>query len=356
MESSTGGAGTFSGQVSPHSKNIAAAIPGLLLCAAIVLPAYELSRYSASLDTLALSLILGMIIRNVIGPLAMMKPGVRLVSIIFVPAGIILYGTRLNFSTFAKLPTVTLTVVTICVLLFYATILLAVRRFGIDSRTGLLIASGTAICGASAIAVLSPVVGARSRETSMALIVTTTAGLIGAFIYPLVADTFSMSQLSYGIFCGSTLQQMGIVKLASSHLGDATVALAIPVKMVRIALLAPITVLLAATSVLKTGTGSNSSRSDAIYACKRCWFLPVFVAVAFIFSFYDPATAYRHGIEPVAMTFMGMALASIGLSVDFETIKSGGSKPLAVGLLGWGLVALIFLVALVPLLTWGGMT
>jgi uncharacterized integral membrane protein (TIGR00698 family) len=355
MGSTIGAVGTIANRKSTPREYLNEVAPGMILCLAIVMPAYELSRYSPSLDALALSLIMGMVLRNVLGPSDLVTPGTRLASAVFIPAGILLYGTRLDFMIFANLSVFTSLVVLIGVVMFYAVILLGMRKFGVDRRTGLLIASGTAICGASAIAVLSPVVGARSRETSMALIVITTAGLTGALLYPLIADAFSMSQLSYGIFCGSTLQQTGIVQLASSHLGEAAVALAVPVKMVRIAMLAPITLLLAATSALKPYTEQHGPNAKTLtYALKRAWFLPLFVAVAVVFSFFGPASVLKPDLEPVATIFLSIALAGIGLSVDFSSIKEGGSKPLLIGMLGWALVAAVFLLALVPLLSWEG--
>ncbi len=349
----SGEAETLNVRVSQPRKYLASVLPGLILCAVIALPAYELSLYNASLDALALSLILGMVLRNVLGAGEMVQPGVRLASAVFVPAGIMLYGTRLDFMTFANLPLLTSAVVMACMTMFYVVILLGAKWLNVNRRTGLLIASGTAICGASAIAVLSPVVGARSRDTSMALIVTTTAGLTGVLLYPLIADAFSMSPLSYGVFCGSTLHQTGIVKLAASHLGDAAVSLAIPVKMVRIAMLAPITLVLAGISAFKSGAkGRTSGAGSLAYAFKRSWFLPLFVAIALVFSFFGPAAAQRPTLEPVATIFLAMALASIGLSVDLDSIKVESSKPLLVGMLGWAIVAFICLVALVALLSW----
>ena len=350
-------------RIFPRKKLTASVVPGIILCVAITGPAVELEHYSPSLDALTLSLIMGMIIRNVIGPSETALPGIRMVSAIFIPAGILLYGTRLDFQNVADMPTLTTVTILICMVLFFAVILMAVKPLGIDPRTGLLIASGTAICGASAIAVLSPVIGARSRDTSMALIVTTTAGLIGALLYPMIADSLSLSDVSYGIFCGSTLQQMGIVKLASSHLGETAVSFAVPVKMLRIAMLAPITMFLAGTtafrpSVVKQGIKpgkeikERAGRESSVSVLKRSWFLPLFVAVALIFSFFGPASALRCSFEPFATAFLALALTSIGLSVDFNTIKSSGSRPLLVGVLGWALVAAVILVALVPFLTW----
>jgi len=326
--------------------------PGLLLCAAVAVTSWELSRSHSSLDPLALSLIMGMVLRNVLGPQTSVQPGVKLASAVFVPLGIILYGARLDFGTFAGLPVYTSLLVIGCMGMFFAAILILTRFLGVDRRTGLLIASGSAICGASAIAVLSPVVGARSRETSIALIVTTAAGLTGVLIYPLVAGWLSLSETAYGLFCGSTLQQTGVVKLAASHMGRAAISFAISVKMVRIAMLAPITVVLAAASSFAgRQPGAGWGRSTASAAMKRAWFIPLFVGMALLFSLSDTMGGMKHSLEPIGTIFLSIALTSIGLGVDFDSIKDSGTGPLYAGFAGWILVSALFLLLMIPLVT-----
>lgn len=70
-------------------------------------------------------------------------------------------------------------------------------------------------------------------------------------------------------------------------------------------------------------------------AFRRVWFIPFFIAVALLFSFYEPATALRSDIEPLATISLSLALASIGLTVDFDSIRTKGARPLLIGLFGW---------------------
>ncbi|MEK7817018.1 MAG: putative sulfate exporter family transporter, partial [Actinomycetota bacterium] len=90
--------------LSPRLHSFTKYGPGVLLCAAIALPANELSGYHQSLDALAISLIVGIVLRNVLGPITSIQPGIWLTSAVFIPVGIILYGTRLDFQTFSQLP------------------------------------------------------------------------------------------------------------------------------------------------------------------------------------------------------------------------------------------------------------
>jgi uncharacterized integral membrane protein (TIGR00698 family) len=345
-----GGAASVQRAQAPDKGVISSCLPGLLLCAAVALPSFELSRYNPSLDALALSLILGMVLRNVLGPGTAVTPGVRLASAVFIPAGIILYGTRLDFLVFTGLPGYSIIVVIAAFTMFFIAILSLSHLMDVNRSTGLLIACGSAICGASAIAVLSPVVRARERDMSMALIVTTVAGLTGAMIYPILGDWFSLPEKVYGILCGSTLQQTGIVRLAASHMGTEALEFAIPVKMLRIAMLAPTAVALATSASLQRNAGPGDDRSArALQALKRAWFIPIFVAVALVFSFAGGAVEIRESFKPFATIALSMALASIGLRVDLGSIRAMGSRPLLLGFAGWALVGSVILAALVIL-------
>ncbi len=349
--------------------------PGLLLCVAIALPVYEISKLSVSLDPLALSLILGMVLGNVLGPAAQRQPGVTAATAIFVPTGILLYGTRLDFQTFSQLPVFSTMAVLAAVASFFLVMLMGGRALRIDKSTGLLIASGSAICGAAAIAVLAPVVGARNRNTSVALIIITTVALTGALLYPLIGDILSLPATTYGFFCGATLQQIGIVRLAAAHMGKEALATAVTVKMMRIAMLAPISLILGATASFagkgrvekvsvrkkrnRAPVGPAAGRSGGVPAAwqtgvSRAWFLPLFVAVAALFSFFQPATSIRESLKPLATICMSTALSSIGLTVNFESIKLSGSRPLLLGFAGWGLVCVFFLLAVIPMFSLGG--
>lgn len=336
--------------LSPKLRSLTRYGPGILLCAAIALPAYELSGYHQSLDALAISLIAGIVLRNVLGPITSVQPGVSLTSAVFIPVGIMLYGTRLDFHTFSQLPLYTTGIVIFGMAAYLMVIMAGTTLLGIDRRTGLLLASGSAICGASAIAVLSPGVGARSRETSMALIVITTVGLTGALVYPLLADAFSMSITAYGAFSGATLQQTGIVKLAASHMGDEALALALSVKMVRIAMLAPLALILSTASSIGAGWGRKQKGDSAFgQALRRTWFIPFFVLVAVLFTYYEPIAAYRQDVGSLATICLSLALAGIGLTVSFDSIRSEGSRPLILGFAGWAMVSALMLFVFISL-------
>ena len=320
-------------------------LPGLILVFLIGLAAFGLSRLHHSLDALAMAILIGIILRAILGKVEWYLPGVRLGLKIFIPLGIILYGSNLSFSFSASLPPGAIVLTLISMGIFYIVIMPLNRLWKVAPKTGELIADGSAICGASAIAVISPAVEAEPEDTSISLLVVTTIGLMGAMIYPLLKELINLPDAVYAVLSGATLHQTGIVRIAVASMDKDYATMALTVKSIRILMLLAVTVL----TVL---FHSRSSKGRFVFdgrgiwsGFKRVWFLLPFLLMALLVS-YPATSAFLVQVRPWASFVFSMALASIGLMVDVESVLAAGSRPLLVGLVGWIFVVLFFL------LTW----
>ena len=82
-----------------------------------------------------------------------------------------------------------------------------------------LTATGSVICGASAIAITTPVVKGDSDDVSISLLAVAFVGVLGLFIiFPLLGTMFKMNNQEYGIFSGAILQFTGFVKAAMADI------------------------------------------------------------------------------------------------------------------------------------------
>ena len=318
--------------------SLLALAPGLLLVTAIGGTAYFLGTLHPSLDALALAILLGILTRALAGTRQYSATaGVRWANRVFIPTGIILYGTRLDFARLAALPPVVIIVTVLTMAAFYAIILALHRFWPLRAKTAGLVAAGSAICGASAIAVLSPVVEAEPEDTSIALLVITTVGLTGAMVYPLLRELTGMSDILYAVLSGATLHQTGIVRIAVSNMEPLFVSFALAVKTTRIVMLAGIAIL---TAILHQRGRQKKEISQAI---GRVWFLAPFIAVGLAMSYLPGARSFFSLLSPAGTLIFSMALASIGLMVDIESVLEAGSRPLVIGFAGWILVVIILL-------------
>lgn len=118
------------------------------------------------------------------------------------------------------------------------------RRLAIGEKLGLLLGVGGAICGASAVVAADSVVQGEKRDSALALAVITLLGTVGIVLYPLLGHALHMSDFVYGVWDGASLHEMAQVVAAGFGVSEQAAQVATVVKLARIALLAPVVLLL----------------------------------------------------------------------------------------------------------------
>jgi len=81
----------------------------------------------------------------------------------------------------------------------------------IQRKTAYLIASGTAICGGSAIAAVAPVIKANENEMAVSLGVIFILNAIALFIFPPIGHFFDMSQQQFGAWAAIAIHDTSSV-------------------------------------------------------------------------------------------------------------------------------------------------
>ena len=307
-------------------------VPGICLSVVIAGASQLLSLGHAALDPLVLSLMISIVLGNLLGPSPRLEPGIALVSRIFIPLGIILYGTQMDPQPLRLYGTGRLLHILFMVFAGLAAIYWLSRRLGITKKLSMLLAAGSVICGASAIMVLSPVIKAEKEDTSVSLLAITVVGLTSVILIPLFHEILSLSDAVYALLCGSTLSQVGQVRAAASLLGQNVLELALPIKLLRIGTLLPVAVIYSFIT---------AEERRKIYIP---WFIIGSIFVAALFNLYPPLHSHRDEIAPFVTFFFSIAISGIGLSVDLESLIDVGPKPLLAAFLGWLiLIALLIL-------------
>jgi uncharacterized integral membrane protein (TIGR00698 family) len=306
-------------------------LPGLGVAIIIAVIATIFSFGHAALDPLVLSILIGIVLGNLLGPYENFKPGILLAQRVFIPLGIILYGTQMDVRPLQTYGTGRVLHIFAMVLVGLLVIYGISRKLGISGKIGMLLSAGTAICGASAIMVLSPVIKAEREDTSISLLSITIVGLCGVILYPIVQELISLPDRLYALLCGSTLNQLGQVKAAASFMGHDVINMAVPVKLLRMATLLPIAV---AYSLI---TGRETKK---VYIP---WFIIGFIIVAVLVNAVPGLHAIREVVSPYVAFCFSIALAGIGLSVDIESIIDVGPKPLLAAFLGWIVLIALFI-------------
>lgn len=296
-------------------------LPGIFLSLVIAVVSFLLSEVHPAFDSLVVSIIFGMLLGNTLAGRERLQGGIDVMLKYFLPVGIALYGAQLTFGNNIDYKT-WLHVVMIFIFFLAATLIIS-RLLKLPGALSLLLASGLAVCGASAIAVVSPLIGAKKEDTSISIISILVIGLLAVVFYPAFWQDVGLNVREFALFSGTTIPMLGQVKIAVLEAGREGMALAVKFKLIRISML----LFIAAAMVLVYGRKGNRISIP--------WFMVAFVVLALCVNFVKGMSVIAPKLEPLSRFFLSSALAAIGLSVDLDSIMSEGARPLLAVFLAW---------------------
>ncbi len=198
--------------------------------------------------------------------------------------------------------------------------------------TTILVASGTAICGGSAIAAVSPSLKADSSQTSISLAIVFLLNAIALFIFPYIGHFFELNQSQFGIWSAIAIHDTSSVVGAAEVYGETALNIATTTKLVRTLWIIPL--------VLIISFGSNSNERFAFP-----WFIFGFIAAMLISSYVPSAELFSEHIVWVARKALIFTLFLIGLQINIAQLKKLGFNILIVGIFTWivlGVVSLLY--------------
>lgn len=207
------------------------------------------------------------------------------------------------------------------------------RVLNVDKNTSILISSGTAICGGSAIAAVSSVINAEDNQISFSLIVVFVLNAIALFIFPLIGHLFNLDQVTFGNWAAIAIHDTSSVVGAGASYGDKALEVATTVKLIRALWIIPLSLVI---SLFNKNSGK----------IQIPWFILIFV-VAIMTSHFIPSG------HPLFLKFnqlgkkgMVIALFFIGSGLSMENIKEAGLKSFIQGISLWLITGVISLILL----------
>ena len=197
----------------------------------------------------------------------------------------------------------------------------------IEKKTSYLISTGTAICGGSAIAAISPVIKAEEKQISVALGTIFILNSAALFLFPFIGHQLNLSQSQFGMWCAIAIHDTSSVVGAASKYGPQALEIATTVKLARALWIIPVAFL--STFIFK----NKESKIKIPY------FIGLFV-LAMIANTYIPfVQQYNHYLTNIAKAGLTLTLFLIGCGLNRKTISSVGFKPLIQGVILWVIIA-----------------
>jgi uncharacterized integral membrane protein (TIGR00698 family) len=211
------------------------------------------------------------------------------------------------------------------------------KWLNIEKKTSYLISSGTAICGGSAIAAISPVIKAEEKQISVALGCVFILNSVALFVFPAIGHHFNLTQTQFGLWCAIAIHDTSSVVGAAGKYGSHALEVATTVKLTRALWIIPV-------AFLSAFIFKNKSKKVSIP-----YFIALFV-LAMVANTYIPVIKQvRPYIITIAKACLTLTLFLIGAGLSGKVLASVGFRPLLQGIALWIIISVTALYAVMNL-------
>ncbi|MGE6718013.1 YeiH family protein [Peribacillus frigoritolerans] len=275
---------------------------------------------------LACAILLAVVYRQVFGYPQKLRTGIQFSSKILLRFAIILYGLKLNMIVIFHQGFPLLLRGTITIIFSIAVLMIIAKWLKADFNLSLLLSVGTGICGAAAIAAVSPIIKAKDEDTAMGVGIIALVGTVFSIIYTLIYPFLSIGPMNYGNWVGISLHEIGHVALAAAPAGQDALAHALLAKLTRVFLLIPVCFILMLW-MKKKGKMEGEAKFEFP------WFLIGFIVMSFVGSYIignkvlvsQKVMSYISDFTSFMLT---MSMTGLGLNICLKELRTKAIRPL----------------------------
>jgi uncharacterized integral membrane protein (TIGR00698 family) len=311
-------------------------LPGLLLSVAIALVALGLGKAVPLIGGPVFGIVLGILVRNLVAPGGSYTPGIQFAGKQVLQWSIIALGFGLSLNQVAKTGLESLSVTLVTMTVAFLTAWLLGRLLRVDDKLKILIGVGTAICGGSAIAAVTPIIKPDDHDTAFAISTIFLFNLVAVLLFPLLGHLLHLSDLGFGLWAGTAINDTSSVVAAGYSFSKQAGDYATIVKLTRATLIIPVCLVLAFATAWKQ---KKQGASDFSLARIFPWFILWFLVASAVRTLGLIPAAIQPALHVAAEFLIIVALTAIGLSANLRRMASTGARPILLGLGVWAAVA-----------------
>lgn len=288
------------------------------------------------------ALLMGMLLNPLLSKHAIFEKGLSFTAKKVLRLAIILMGTSLSFSQVVEVGKFSLFVMVFTLLTAFGGGYWIGKYFGMSWKLSGLISAGTGICGGSAIAAIAPVIDADDSDIAYAISATFIFDILMVILFPIMGRHFNMSDLGYGLWTGTAVNDTSSVVAAGYAFSDAAGQFATIVKLTRTLSIIPTVLIFSYINERLTIKSNIKSLLDDVnttnYSDKKInlkkifpWFILMFLVVVGIKSLGLIPQDVSRSISSLSKFMMVMSLGAIGLRTNFSKLAKSGFKPMVHG-------------------------
>ncbi len=300
--------------------------PGLVLVAVITASAYGLRHipFVSQLSPMISAIFVGMLFANVVGTNASAASGISLSGKRLLRLAVALLGLQISFAQLSDIGVLGLAFAAFGLGSTFLFTLCMGRLLGVDRQLVHLLAAGTSVCGASAVAAANAVTGADDEDVAYSVACITLFGTIAMFLFPFVALVAEISDRAYGLWIGLSVHEVAQVVGAGFQGGTEAGEIAVMTKLARVMMLAPLIICLSCVLSRPDKYAGGKSRKVQLVP----FFVVGFLALAAVNSFGIVPDAIRQPIVTVTPILLTAAMAALGLGTSVSKLRQHGLTPM----------------------------
>ncbi len=219
------------------------------------------------------------------------------------------------------------------------------KLLSVGGKASFLITAGTAICGGSAIAAISPITDANEKEISVSMGTVFLLNSVALLIFPAIGASMHLSQNQFGLWAALAIHDTSSVVGAAARYGNQALATATTVKLARALWIVPVSLVTA--SYMRRGNASHpcggSTRKSRV---AMPWFIVLFCLAAVIGTYVPRFAIVWSALNHLGKVGLTVTLFLIGTSLSRRTLREVGVRPLIQGVILWIVVATVSLLAI----------
>ncbi len=277
------------------------------------------------------AMLFGLLLGNVFGYPEALRPGLDFTKRYLLRLAVVLVGFRVTVRLLADLGVVPIAIAALELALVLVAVHWVARRvFRLDRELALLVAAGSAICGAAAILSVAALTRARAQQVGMSVTLITLFGTVALLVYPVAFLDGWLPQLDdeqYGVFVGASIYELAQVYGASYAVSEVALNTATLVKLTKVLMLVPLLLVL----------GYVRRRGEQV-PVPFPWFIVAFVGVMLVNSAVTLHPLVRYQILQLDLFLFLMVMVALGLDTRISRLREEGGAPRLVGV---GIVALV---------------
>jgi len=319
-------------------------LPGILITVVLALISKFISGFIpyGLISGSVFALLIGMMLNPFLSKYKILGQGIQFVSKQVLRIAIILLGFTLSFTQIFQVGKYSLIVMCFTLATAFGCGYLLGNVLGMNWKLSSLISAGTGICGGSAVAAIAPVIDAEDKDIAYAISATFLFDIFMVILFPIAGKYFGMSDMGYGLWAGTAVNDTSSVVAAGYAFSDAAGAYSVIVKLTRTLSIIPTVIIFSFINErISVKNNAHSVRHKINLRKIFPYFILLFLGMVALKSTGIVPDTTSDFMSSLSKSLMIMALGAIGLKTNFREVYHSGFKPMLHGFIISALVVIV---------------